>query len=64
MPTFCSCGLVVDGTVESKDNEAEKTREIADMRIYHFSWNFLHIRCDELLTSKPTFQDSMKGSAA
>ena len=40
MPTFYSCGLVVEVTVESKANEAEKTREVADIRIYHFSWNF------------------------
>ena len=24
----------------SKDNKAEKTREVADIRIYHFGWNF------------------------
>ena len=40
MPTFCSCGLVVNGNVESKDNKAEKTREVADMRIYHFGLEF------------------------
>ena len=40
MPPFCSCGLVVNGAVESKDNKAEKTREVADIRIYHFGWNF------------------------
>ena len=48
MPTFYSCGLVVEVTVDSKDNEAEKTREVADIMIYHFSWNFLQLGCDML----------------
>ena len=48
MPNFCSCSLVVEVTVDSKDNEAEKTREVADIRIYHFGWNFSQKRCDEL----------------
>ena len=33
--------LVVGGTVNSKNNKEEKTREFTDMRMYHFSWNFL-----------------------
>ena len=37
MPTFYSCGLVVEVTVDSKDNEAEKTREVADIYISHIS---------------------------
>ena len=32
-----TCGLVVDGTVVSKDNREEKTREVADIRIYHIA---------------------------
>ena len=28
------CGLSVESTVDSEDNK-EKTREVADMRIYH-----------------------------
>ena len=32
MPNFCSCSLVVEVTVDSKDNMAEKTREVADTR--------------------------------
>ena len=48
MPNFCPCSLVVEVTVDSKANEAEKTREVADIRIYHFSWNFPQKRCDEL----------------
>ena len=30
LPYFCSCELGVDGTVDSKDNKEEKTREVAD----------------------------------
>ena len=31
MPNFCSCGFVVDGTVDGKDNKEEKTREVSDI---------------------------------
>ena len=34
------CGLVVDDTVNGKDNMEEKTSEVADIRRYHFNWNF------------------------
>ena len=47
LPYFCSCGLVVDDTVHGEDNFEEKTREEADIRIYHISWHFL-IGCDML----------------
>ena len=40
LPNFCSCGLVVDDTVHGEDNFEEKTREDADIRIYHISWHF------------------------
>ena len=33
--------LVVDNTVDGKDNMEEKTSEVADFRRYHFSWNYL-----------------------
>ena len=46
MPTFCSFGLVVDGTVDGKNNKEEKAWEVADIRIYHFSWKFLQLGCD------------------
>ena len=36
---FCSCCLVVDGTVDGKDDKEEKTREVFDIRMYYFSWN-------------------------
>ena len=56
LPTFCSCGLVVDGTVVGKDSMDKKTREVADNMMYHFNWNFLHLGSDMLwwwgLTSK------------
>ena len=35
--------MVVDNTVESKENKEETTREFADIRMYHFSWNFLRL---------------------
>ena len=38
---FAQMVLVVGGTVSSKNNKKEKTREYTDMRMYHFSWNFL-----------------------
>ena len=39
LPCFCSYGLVVNDSVEGKDNMEEKTREDADTsRIYHISW--------------------------
>ena len=34
------CGLVVDDTVNGKDNMEEKTSEVADIRRYHFNWKF------------------------
>ena len=37
----CTCELVVDNTVDGKDNMEEKTSEVADFRRYHFSWNYL-----------------------
>ena len=42
----CSCGLVVEGTVNGKDNMEEKTSEVADIRRYHFSWNYLQSGSD------------------
>ena len=42
LPNFCSCGLVADDTVHGKDNFEEKTREDADIRIYHISWRFFY----------------------
>ena len=47
MPTFCLCVLVVDGTTDSRDNKEEMTREVAGIRMYHFSWNFLQLRCGD-----------------
>ena len=44
LPTFCSFGLVVDGTVDGENNKEEKTREVPDIRRYHFSWNFIQNR--------------------
>ena len=48
LPTFCSCCLVVDGTVDGKDNKEEKTREVAGSRMYRKNWNFLLLGFIEL----------------
>ena len=45
---FAQMVLVVSSTVNSKNNKEEKTREFTDMRMYHFSWNFLLQGCDVL----------------
>ena len=38
----------VDDTMDGKDNKEEKTREGVDIRMYHFSLNFLQLGCDML----------------
>ena len=38
----------VDDTMDGKDNQEEKTREGVDIRLYHFSLNFLQLGCDML----------------
>ena len=43
-----SCELVVDNTVDGKDNLEEKTREVADSRMSNFDWNFLQLGFDML----------------
>ena len=41
--------LVVDDTVDCEWNLEEKTREVADIRMYHFGWNFFkHVGRDML----------------
>ena len=40
--------LVVNGTVDGKDNKEEKTREVADIKMYHCGWNFLQLGHDVL----------------
>ena len=45
LPTFCSCGLVVNGTVDDKDNREKNTREVTDIRKHHFSCNFIQPGC-------------------
>ena len=40
LPTFCKSKLVVDGTMDGKENKEEKIMEIADMRMYHFRLEF------------------------
>ena len=37
----------VDDIVDGKENSEEMTREVADIRMYHFGWNFFkHVRRD------------------
>ena len=38
----------VDDTMDGKDNQEEKTGEGVDIRMYHFSLNFLQLGCDML----------------
>ena len=40
-----STWLVFDDTVGSKKNLEEKTREVTDISMYQFSWNFLQLEC-------------------
>ena len=48
LPTFWSFGLVVVITLYSKDNKEENIREVAEIRMYHFSWNLLQLGNDML----------------
>ena len=34
---------MVDDTMDGKDNLEEKTREVADIQMYNFGWNFLQL---------------------
>ena len=38
----------VDDIVDGKDNSEEMTREVADIRMYHFDKNFLQLGRDML----------------
>ena len=38
----------VDNIVDGKDNSEEMTREVADIRMYHFGKNFLQLGRDML----------------
>ena len=53
LTTFSQYELVVNGIVDNKEG---KTRKVADIRMYHVSWNYLQLGCDMLgwwwLTSK------------
>ena len=40
--------LVVDDTMDGKDNLEEKTREVADIQMYHYGWNFLQLGSEML----------------
>ena len=42
------CEMVVNDTVDGKNNLEEITREVADNRMYHFGKNFLQLRLDML----------------
>ena len=51
LPNFCSCVLLVDGAVDGEKNLEKKTREVADIGVYQFSWNFLQRGCDTTMNS-------------
>ena len=44
--TISTCELVDKDTVDGRDNLKEKTREVTDIRIHRFAWNFLQQGCD------------------
>ena len=48
LTTLSKCGLVFDGTVDGNDNKEEKTREVANTRMYYFGRNFLQLGHDML----------------
>ena len=48
LTTLSTCGLVFDGTVDGNDNKEEKTREVANTRMYYFGRNFLQLGHDML----------------
>ena len=51
LPNFCLCVLLVDGAVDGEKNLEKKTREVADIGVYQFSWNFLQRGCDTTMNS-------------
>ena len=48
LTTLRTCELVIDDTVDGKENLEKKTREVTEIRMYHFGWNFLQLGCDML----------------
>ena len=48
LTTPSTCEMVVNDTVDCKNNLEEITREVADNRMYHFGKNFLQLRLDML----------------
>ena len=64
LPTFCSCGLVVNGTVDSKDNREEMAREVADIRKYPLNnehESYLPTCVTELSTCELVVDDTVDG---
>ena len=43
LATLSTRALVVDGSAVGKDNNEEKIREVAVVRMYHFGWNCLQL---------------------
>ena len=41
LKTLSSCELMVDDILDGKNDKEKKIRGVSDIRIYHFSWNFL-----------------------
>ena len=42
--------MVVDDTVDGKDNLEEKTREVSKIRMYHFSAEIVHLLIDKWIS--------------
>ena len=49
LTVLSTCELVGDSTVDGKGNKEEKTREVANIMMYHFSRNFFQQGCDNML---------------
>ena len=48
LTTLSKCELVANVTVDGMDNKEGKSREVANIRMYHFGWNFFQLGCDML----------------
>ena len=46
--TLSTFELVIYDTVDGKENLEKKTREVTEIRMYHFGWNFIQLGCDML----------------
>ena len=47
--TLNTCELVVEDTVDSKDNLEDDTMEVTEIKMYHFSRNIFQLGCEVLV---------------